>query len=52
MKPKMKAFIALSAVIICLVYLLSNTKTASAAKGPKVTDKVGIISDDSLKNCA
>jgi hypothetical protein len=41
MKSKMKAFIAVSAVIVCLVYLLSHTKTASAAKGPKVTDKVG-----------
>ena len=40
MKSKMKAFIAFSAVIVCLVYLLSHTKTASAAKGPKVTDKV------------
>ena len=43
MKRKMKAFIALSAVAICLIYVLSNTKTASAAKGPKVTDKVGNI---------
>ena len=40
MKSKMKAFIAFSAVIVCLVYLLSHTETASAAKGPKVTDKV------------
>ena len=43
MKRKMKAFIALSAVAICLIYVLSNTETASAAKGPKVTDKVGNI---------
>ncbi len=41
MKSKMKVFIALSAVIVCSVYLLSHAKTASAAKGPKVTDKVG-----------
>ncbi|XP_028390725.1 peptidyl-prolyl cis-trans isomerase B-like [Dendronephthya gigantea] len=40
MNSKMKVIIVLSAAITCIIFLLSRAKTASAAKGPKVTDKV------------
>ena len=42
MKSKMKVIFVISAAITCIIFLLSRAKTASAAKGPKVTDKVGL----------